>query len=113
MLHVIPIQTWVHTNNVLGNVNSNLLYIISFQSQRSAASPSLSTDSDSVPGSSLRHSMPHPEHKVRREDLGVTAGSSRQSQGRSIAAHGDPGVRSLRGERGKTQKDSWIQICCN
>uniref|UniRef100_A0A3B4V9W6 WIZ zinc finger a n=1 Tax=Seriola dumerili TaxID=41447 RepID=A0A3B4V9W6_SERDU len=43
---------------------------------RSAASPSLSTDSDSVPGSSMK-----PEHKAGREDLGISAGSSRQSQG--------------------------------
>ncbi|XP_071360838.1 protein Wiz [Trachinotus anak] len=57
------------------------------KSQRSAASPSLSTDSDSVPGSSMK-----PEHKVGREDLGITAGSSRQSQGhtRTIAAHTQP-----------------------
>ncbi|XP_044046500.1 protein Wiz-like isoform X2 [Siniperca chuatsi] len=69
------------------------------KSQRSAASPSLSTDSDSVPGSSLRHSVQHPEHKVRREDSGVTAGSSRQSQGhtRTVAVHREPGVRSPRG----------------
>ncbi|XP_040003310.1 protein Wiz-like isoform X2 [Xiphias gladius] len=64
------------------------------KSQRTAASPSLSTDSDSVPGSSLK-----PEHRAGREDLSVTAGSSRQSQGhtRTIAAHSDPGVRSPRG----------------
>ncbi|XP_070782702.1 protein Wiz [Enoplosus armatus] len=69
------------------------------KSQRSAASPSLSTDSDSVPGSSLRHSVQHHEHKVRREDLGVTAGSSRQSQGhtQTFATHRDPGLRSPRG----------------
>ncbi|XP_070683683.1 protein Wiz isoform X2 [Pempheris klunzingeri] len=62
------------------------------KSQRAAASPSLSTDSDSVLGSSLKH----PEHKRGREDF---AGSSRQSQGhtRTVAAHSDPGVRSLRG----------------
>lgn len=72
---------------------------IFFQSQRTAASPSLSTDSDSVPGSSLK-----PEHRAGREDLSVTAGSSRQSQGhtRTIAAHSDPGVRSPRGEKWKT-----------
>ncbi|XP_023277951.1 protein Wiz-like isoform X1 [Seriola lalandi dorsalis] len=54
------------------------------KSQRSAASPSLSTDSDSVPGSSMK-----PEHRAGREDLGITAGSSRQSQGytRTLAAH--------------------------
>nr|XP_046260292.1 protein Wiz-like isoform X2 [Scatophagus argus] len=62
------------------------------KSQRTAASPSLSTDSDSVSGSSLKPS-------VRREGLSVTAGSSRQSQNhsRSAAAHGELGVRSLRG----------------
>ncbi|XP_041789680.1 protein Wiz-like isoform X2 [Chelmon rostratus] len=67
------------------------------KSQRTAASPSLSTDSDSL--TSLKLSGHHPEHKVRRDDSGVTAGSSRQSQGhsRSAAAHGDPGVRSPRG----------------
>ncbi|XP_018520229.1 protein Wiz isoform X1 [Lates calcarifer] len=60
------------------------------KSQRSAASPSLSTDSDSVPGSSYKS-----EHKVGRED----SGSSRQSHGhiRTIAAHSDPSVRSPRG----------------
>ncbi|XP_029299075.1 protein Wiz-like isoform X2 [Cottoperca gobio] len=63
------------------------------KSQRGAASPSLSTDSDSVPGSSLKPS-------VGRENVGVTAGSSRHSHShtRSIAAQrSDPGVRSLRG----------------
>ncbi|XP_045904028.1 protein Wiz-like [Micropterus dolomieu] len=61
-----------------------------FIKKRNAASPCLSTDSDSVPGSSLRHSVQH---------SGVTAGSSRQSQGhtRTIGAHRDPGVRSPRG----------------
>ncbi|XP_040893146.1 protein Wiz-like isoform X2 [Toxotes jaculatrix] len=64
------------------------------KSQRTAASPSLSTDSDSVPGSSLK-----PEHKLGREDSGVTAGSSRQSQGhtRTLASHGDLSMRSPRG----------------
>uniref|UniRef100_A0A8C2WLB3 Si:dkey-217d24.6 n=1 Tax=Cyclopterus lumpus TaxID=8103 RepID=A0A8C2WLB3_CYCLU len=63
-------------------------------SQRGTASPSLSTDSDSVAGSSLKPS-------VGRENLGVTAGSSRHSNShtRTIAAHGDTGVRSSRGER--------------
>uniref|UniRef100_A0A8D3BVE1 WIZ zinc finger a n=1 Tax=Scophthalmus maximus TaxID=52904 RepID=A0A8D3BVE1_SCOMX len=63
------------------------------KSQRTA-SPSLSTDSDSVPGSSFR-----PEHKSGREDSRIVAGSSRQTQGytRTIAAHGNPGVRSPRG----------------
>ncbi|XP_029362247.1 protein Wiz-like [Echeneis naucrates] len=57
------------------------------KSHRSTASPSLSTDSDSVPGGSLR-----PEHKPSREDLCITAGSSRQLQGhsRTIAAHSQP-----------------------
>lgn len=69
------------------------------KSQRTAASPSLSTDSDSVTGSSMKPLAQYPEHKVRREDSGVTAGSSRQSQGhtRSLAAHSDPSVRSPRG----------------
>ncbi|XP_073329524.1 protein Wiz isoform X2 [Pagrus major] len=62
------------------------------KSQRTTASPSLSTDSDSVSGSSLKH----PEHKVRREDSGGT-GSSRQSQGHARSAHGDPSMRSPRG----------------
>ncbi|XP_054460449.1 protein Wiz-like isoform X3 [Anoplopoma fimbria] len=62
------------------------------KSQRGAASPSLSTDSDSVAGGSLKLS-------VGRESFGVTAGSSRHSNShtRTIAAHGDPGVRSARG----------------
>ncbi|XP_028423875.1 protein Wiz isoform X1 [Perca flavescens] len=62
------------------------------KSQRGAASPSRSTDSDSVPGSSLKPS-------VGRENLGVTAGSSRHSHShiRTIAAHGTPGVRFPRG----------------
>ncbi|XP_051241267.1 protein Wiz [Dicentrarchus labrax] len=69
------------------------------KSQRTVGSPSLSTDSDSVSGSSLKPSVHHYEHKMRREDSGMTAGSSRQSQGhtRSTAAHGNPGVRSPRG----------------
>ncbi|XP_044202586.1 protein Wiz-like isoform X2 [Thunnus albacares] len=64
--------------------------------KRHAASPSLSTDSESVPGSSLKPSGHHPEHKGGRED---TAGSSRQSQDhkRTMAAHGNPGVRSPKG----------------
>ncbi|XP_030291185.1 protein Wiz-like isoform X2 [Sparus aurata] len=52
------------------------------KSQRTTASPSLSTDSDSVSGSSLKP---------------PGAGSSRQSQGHVRSAHGDPGVRSPRG----------------
>lgn len=63
------------------------------KSQRTSASPSLSTDSDSV-FSSLKPSMQHPEYKLRREDSAMTAGPSRQ---RSTAAHGDPSVRSPRG----------------
>ncbi|XP_059186329.1 protein Wiz-like isoform X2 [Centropristis striata] len=53
------------------------------KSQRAAASPSLSTDSDSYPGISLR----------------TSAGSSRHSHShtRAAAAHGDPGLRSPRG----------------
>lgn len=60
------------------------------KSHRSAASPSLSTDSDSVPGSSLKSSTQQHEH---------AAGSSRQSQGhaRTMAAHGNPSVRPPRG----------------
>ncbi|KAM7418604.1 hypothetical protein PAMA_015962 [Pampus argenteus] len=59
------------------------------KSQRRAASPSLSTDSESVPGSSLKLSGQQPEHKD----------SSRQSQDhtRPVAAHGNPGLRSPRG----------------
>ncbi|XP_031140273.2 protein Wiz-like isoform X1 [Sander lucioperca] len=62
------------------------------KSQRGAASPSRSTDSDSVPGSSLKPS-------VGRENLGVTASSSRHSHShvRTIAAHGPPSVRFPRG----------------
>ncbi|XP_042341873.1 protein Wiz-like [Plectropomus leopardus] len=60
------------------------------KSQRGASSPSLSTDSDSVHGSSLKH-------LAGRESS--AAGSSRQSHGhtRTNAAHNDPGVRSPRG----------------
>lgn len=85
-------QTMYYTNYV----NSNLLYT-HFQSQRAAGSPSLSTDSDSVPGSSLKH----PEHKRGREDSGVTASSSRQGHTWTISGHSNSGVRSLRGERWK------------
>ncbi|KAM8878506.1 protein Wiz-like isoform 2-T2 [Spinachia spinachia] len=62
------------------------------KSQRGSASPSLSTDSDSVAGSSLKPSG-------SRENAGVTAGPSRHSNShtRTFAAHGDPGVRSPRG----------------
>lgn len=75
--------------------------LIVFQSQRSAALPSLSRDSDSVSGSSLKPSLLHPEHRVHREDLGVTVASSRPSQGHawSAGARSDPGVHSIRGER--------------
>ncbi|KAM7393738.1 hypothetical protein PAMP_020588 [Pampus punctatissimus] len=61
------------------------------KSQRRAASPSLSTDSESVPGSSLKPSGQQPEHK--------DSASSRQSQDhtRPVAAHGNPGLRSPRG----------------
>lgn len=64
-----------------------------FQSHRSAASPSVTRDPDFE--SSLKPPVQH------REDPGATASSSRQLQGnaRSSAAHGDPGVRSPRGER--------------
>ncbi|KAA8594549.1 hypothetical protein FQN60_011684 [Etheostoma spectabile] len=62
------------------------------KSQRGAVSPSRSTDSDSVSGSSLKPS-------VGRENLGVTASSSRHSHShiRTIAAHGTPSVRFPRG----------------
>uniref|UniRef100_A0A8C4FC64 WIZ zinc finger a n=1 Tax=Dicentrarchus labrax TaxID=13489 RepID=A0A8C4FC64_DICLA len=82
-------------------VDTTYCTFIFSQSQRTVGSPSLSTDSDSVSGSSLKPSVHHYEHKMRREDSGMTAGSSRQSQGhtRSTAAHGNPGVRSPRGER--------------
>ncbi|XP_034457384.1 protein Wiz-like [Hippoglossus hippoglossus] len=62
--------------------------------QKPAGSPSLSTDSDSVPGTSLKL-----EPRAGRENLGVMAGSSRQTQGhtRTLAGHSNPGVRSPRG----------------
>ncbi|XP_069561020.1 protein Wiz [Brachyistius frenatus] len=69
------------------------------KSQRPAASPSLSTDSDSVPGGGLKPSMPHYEHRASREETGVAAaGSSRPSQGhgRTMGAHGG-GLRTPRG----------------
>ncbi|CAK6962923.1 protein Wiz [Scomber scombrus] len=59
--------------------------------RRHAGSPSLPTDSESVPGSSLK-----PDHKGGREDH---AGSSRQSQDhkRTMAAHSNAVVRFPRG----------------
>lgn len=70
----------------------NVEFVFS-QSHRSAASPSVSRDPDFE--SCLKPSTQH------REDMGLSASSSRQSQGnaRSSAAHGDPGLRSPRGER--------------
>ncbi|KAK2815706.1 hypothetical protein Q5P01_026173 [Channa striata] len=58
------------------------------KSQRAAPSPSVSIDSDSVPGTSLK-----PEHKMSRENSGVTASTSRQGHIRTS----DPGLRSPRG----------------
>ncbi|XP_053275273.1 protein Wiz [Pleuronectes platessa] len=62
--------------------------------QKPGGSPPLSTDSDSVPGSSMKL-----EPRAGRENLGVMAGSSRQTQGhtRTLAGHSNPGVRSPRG----------------
>ncbi|XP_068178425.1 protein Wiz isoform X2 [Antennarius striatus] len=61
--------------------------------KRAAASPSLSTDSDSVSIGSLKHS----EHKIRREGLGPAL--FRQSHGHSqtAATHAEPHVRSPKG----------------
>uniref|UniRef100_A0A672JEH9 Protein Wiz-like n=1 Tax=Salarias fasciatus TaxID=181472 RepID=A0A672JEH9_SALFA len=79
---------------------------MSSQSHRRSGSPSLSVDSDSVPGGGLKphmqqqqHEQQH-EHRASREDSGAAAGSSRQSQGhtRAMAAHGLASVRSPRGE---------------
>lgn len=52
------------------------------------SSPSLSTDSDSVPGSSLKLVGQQSEHRFRREDPGAATSSMRQSQGhtRPVAA---------------------------
>ncbi|XP_056264848.1 protein Wiz-like isoform X2 [Pseudoliparis swirei] len=63
------------------------------KSQRGAASPSLSTDSECVAGGGGL------KPAAGREHSGVTAGSSRHSNSnaRAIAAHGDLGVRSSRG----------------
>ncbi|XP_029950973.1 protein Wiz-like isoform X2 [Salarias fasciatus] len=75
------------------------------KSHRRSGSPSLSVDSDSVPGGGLKphmqqqqHEQQH-EHRASREDSGAAAGSSRQSQGhtRAMAAHGLASVRSPRG----------------
>ncbi|XP_037621536.1 protein Wiz-like isoform X1 [Sebastes umbrosus] len=59
------------------------------KAQRGAASPSLSTDADFVPGGSLRPSV----------GRSVSAGSSRHSHShtRSVAAHSEHGLRSPRG----------------
>ncbi|XP_040041731.2 protein Wiz isoform X1 [Gasterosteus aculeatus] len=72
-------------------VTSHDAFIL-LQSQRGAASPSLSTDSDSVAGGSSKPSG-------ASENPGVNAGPSRHSNShaRSFAAHGDPGVRFPRG----------------
>ncbi|XP_034543062.1 protein Wiz-like isoform X2 [Notolabrus celidotus] len=65
------------------------------KSGRAAASPSLSIDSDSVPGSSPKATVQHHHHKKGRDDLS----SSRHSQGRTqtFGAHSDPSVRSRGG----------------
>ncbi|KAL6110545.1 uncharacterized protein ACO6RY_19607 [Pungitius sinensis] len=62
------------------------------KSQRGAASPSLSTDSESVAGCGLKP-------PGARENPGGTAGPSRHSSSHTptFAAHGDPGMRSPRG----------------
>ncbi|CAJ1053792.1 protein Wiz-like isoform X2 [Xyrichtys novacula] len=64
------------------------------KSGRAAASPSLSTDSDSVPSSSLKAAVHH-QHKKGRDDSGL----SRHSQGhtRTFGAHSDPNARSRGG----------------
>ncbi|XP_047433562.1 protein Wiz-like isoform X2 [Mugil cephalus] len=69
------------------------------KSHKPAASSSLSSDTDYVPGSSLKSSTHHQESKASSADSGITAGSSRHSQGhtRSMSAHGSPSVRSPRG----------------
>lgn len=75
------------------------------KSHMAAGSPSLSVDSDSVPGSSPKSAMPPPpqqlehEYRASSEDSGAAASSSRQSQGhtRTMTAHGLTSVRSPRG----------------
>ncbi|XP_076001863.1 protein Wiz [Genypterus blacodes] len=61
-------------------------------------SPSLSTDSDSVPGSSLKPLWQQADHRASREDQSVTQGSSRATQGhnRTKTARGDIDSRSPR-----------------
>ncbi|KAM7009457.1 protein Wiz-like [Tautogolabrus adspersus] len=65
------------------------------KSGRAAASPSLSTDSDSVPGSSPKATAHHHQHKKGREGSGL----SRHSQGhtRTFGAHSDPNGRPRSG----------------
>ncbi|KAF7660473.1 hypothetical protein LDENG_00281690 [Lucifuga dentata] len=73
------------------------------KSHRTVPSPPLSTDSDSVPGSSLKPLGQLPEHRLGREELSSTGGSSRvfqeQFQGRirTKAEHSDIGAQSPRG----------------
>ncbi|KAM4604248.1 protein Wiz isoform 1-T2 [Polymixia lowei] len=74
--------------------------------KRTAPSPSLSTDSDTVPGSSPKPLGLQPSHRVGREALGVTGGSYKPTQEHSQmervhtqpqAAHRDLSVHSSRG----------------
>uniref|UniRef100_A0A3Q3M162 WIZ zinc finger a n=1 Tax=Labrus bergylta TaxID=56723 RepID=A0A3Q3M162_9LABR len=75
-------------------LNSDLLFNYFFKSGRAVASPSLSTDSDSVPGSSPKATAHHHQHRKGREYSGL----SRPSQGhtRTFGAHSDPNVRPRR-----------------
>lgn len=65
------------------------------KSGKAGASPSLSTDSDSVPGSSSKDTMHRHQHKKGREGLSL----SRHPQGQAptFGAHSDPCVRSRSG----------------
>ncbi|XP_071393431.1 protein Wiz [Centroberyx affinis] len=70
------------------------------KSQRAAPSPSLSTDSDSVPGGSLKPSGLQPEHRVGREEPGVTGGSFRAAQERPRMERGHTHMQAVRGDLG-------------
>lgn len=76
------------------------------KSQRRSGSPSLSVDSDSMPGSGVKpytqpplQPAPQNEHRASREDSGAAGGSPRQPQGhtRTMTVHSLPSVRSPRG----------------
>ncbi|XP_028309780.1 protein Wiz-like [Gouania willdenowi] len=74
------------------------------KSQRSTVSPSPSTDSDSVAGSSFKSFTQHQQHQQQenksvRTDSGAAAGSSRSSQGvtRTMVTHNSSSTRSPRG----------------